>query len=93
MNSWLKDYSFPGMHARLARVTLLASAASLLWVAGPAWAQRPSASQQTLGGVSSPNFTTLLVSVRDSTGGPLPTNALVRISSNCLVRGNSRGRL
>jgi Flp pilus assembly protein TadD len=62
-------------------VVTLASAASLL-LGSVTPAQRPSASQQTLGGVSSPNFTTLLVSVRDSTGGPLPTNALIRITSN-----------
>jgi tetratricopeptide (TPR) repeat protein len=66
---------------RACAVFTLASAASLL-LGSVTPAQRPSAAQQTLGGVSSPNFTTLMVSVRDSTGGPLPTNALVRISSN-----------
>ena len=72
----------PVSRARCAcAVFTLASAASLL-PGSVALAQRPNAASQTLGGVSSPNFTTLMVSVRDSVGGPLPTNALVRISSN-----------
>jgi tetratricopeptide (TPR) repeat protein len=84
MDSWSKDHSIPSMHVRIVKIVLLSLVASLLWLALPAFAQRPSGNlpQQGLGGAPTPTFTTLLVSVRDPSGGPLPTSALVRISSN-----------
>jgi tetratricopeptide (TPR) repeat protein len=67
---------------RMAALLGLATLASAI----PALAQRPGAPGvvqpgQTGGSLNS-SFTNLLVSVRDSTGGPMSVNALVRIFSN-----------
>jgi tetratricopeptide (TPR) repeat protein len=77
--SFLLQVSFSRRSPRLSFLAF----ALLLPIGGPALAQRPPSSvpQQSIGGVPPTNTTTLLVSVRDSTGGPMPGGAVVRISS------------
>jgi TolA-binding protein len=84
INYRLGELSFPRTPSCLAPIALLALALTL-FSPEPASAQRPGGvgQQQNIGGgFTSPTFTNLLVSVRDSNGGPLSGNAIVRIHSN-----------